>query len=63
MTLSRVLHEEGYRLKGKFKIHSDNFKKFSIVVGAGEYDSIVFKKRKDAIKYIWPVTAFNIFKK
>ena len=57
------MNDEGYRLKGKYKVHSDNKKKFAIKVESGEFDSIVFKKRKDAPSFVWPPSAFNIYKK
>lgn len=50
-------------MKGKYKVHSDNKRKFAIKVESGEYDAIVFKKKKDAPHYIWPSNAFNIYKK
>jgi hypothetical protein len=59
----RRLHQEGYRLKGKYKLHSDTMKKFSIKVEAGQYDAIIFKKRRDATQFEWPTQAINIYKK
>lgn len=54
---------EGYRLKGKYKIHSDTKKKFSIKLESGEYDSVVFKKKKNATRFEWPSKAFSLYKK
>jgi hypothetical protein len=59
----RVLDQEGYRLKGRYKEHSDTLKKFSIKVEAGEYDSIVFKKKKDVVNFVWPTNSISIYKK
>jgi len=59
----KKLDEEGYRLKGKFKIHSDNMKTFAVKIDKGEYNSIVFKRKKNANSFVWPPTAINVYKR
>lgn len=56
----KVLQQEGYRLKHKYKNETNPF---AIVVNAGEATSVVLKKVDQHITGSWPPKGIAIFQK
>lgn len=54
------LKAEGYVLKSKYKNQQE---KFSVLIEPGQFASVIFKKRKHAEKYVWPIESIQIYRK